>query len=168
MASGGNGSPTHVAGELFKMMAGVNLLHVPYRGSTPAITDLLGGQVQVLFNTLPEMMGYINDDKLRALGVTAAKRQSVLPDVPAVAEFLPGYEATGWYGIVAQSATPPSIIDQLNKDINAALADPKTKGQLADLGAAVVSSSPAEFGTFIAAEVKKWARVVKFAGIKAQ
>lgn len=169
MASGGNGSPTHVAGELFKMMADVNLLHVPYRGSTRALmTDLLGGQVQVLFNTLPEMMAYINDGKLRALAVTAAKRQTVLPDVPAMAEFLPGYEATGWYGIVVPSATPPNIVDHLNKAINAALADPRTKGQFADLGAAVVSGSPAEFGAFIVAETKKWARVVKFAGIRAQ
>lgn len=169
MASGGNGSPTHVAGELFKMMAGVNLLHVPYRGSTRAlITDLLGGQVQVLFNTLPEMIGYINGGKLRALAVTAATRQTVLADVPTMAEFLPGYEATGWYGIVVPSATPRNIIDQLNEEINTALADPRIKGQLADLGAAVFSGSPAEFGAFIVAETKKWAKVIKFAGIRAQ
>lgn len=168
MASGGNGSPTHVAGELFKMMAGVNLLHVPYRGSTPALTDLLGGQVQVLFNTLPEMLGYINDGKLRALAVTAAKRQTVLPDVPTVGEFLPGYEASGWYGVVAPSATPADIIDQLNKEINTALADPTITGQLADLGGTVSAGSPTEFGEFIAAETAKWAKVVKFAGIRAQ
>jgi len=166
MASGGNGSPTHVAGELFKMMAEVNLLHVPYRGSTPALTDLLGGQVQVLFNTLPEMIGYINDGKLRALAVTAAERQALLPDVPTVGEFLPGYEASGWYGVVAPSATPPDIIDQLNKEINTALVDPRIKGQLADLGVTVFSGSASEFGQFIVAEVEKWAKVVKFAGIK--
>lgn len=168
MASGGNGSPTHIAGELFKMMAGVNLLHVPYRGTPPALADLLGGQVQVLFNTLPEIIGFINDGKLRALAVTAAKRQTVLPNAPTVGEFLPGYEASGWYGIVAPRATPAGIIGQLNKEIGAALTDPKINGKIADLGAAAFSGSPAEFGEFIVAETKKWAKVVEFAGIRAQ
>ncbi|HEV7441797.1 MAG TPA: tripartite tricarboxylate transporter substrate binding protein [Steroidobacteraceae bacterium] len=168
MASGGNGSPTHVSGELFKMMAGINLLHVPYRGSTPALTDLLSGQVQILFTTLPETVGYITDGKLRALAVTAARRQAILPNVPTVGEFLPGYEASGWYGVVAPSVTPADIIDKLNDEINTALADPKIKGQLADLGGTVFAGSPAEFGKLIAAETNKWAKVVKFAGIRAQ
>jgi tripartite-type tricarboxylate transporter receptor subunit TctC len=168
MASGGNGSPLHVAGELFKMMADVNLVHVPYHGGALALTDLLGGQVQVMFDTLPETIGYINAGKLRALAVTSTTRQAVLPEIPTVGEFLPGYEASGWYGVVVPNATPTDIIDKLNKEINAALADPKIKAQLADLGSTVFAGSPAEFGAFVADETKKWAKVVDFAGIRAE
>jgi tripartite-type tricarboxylate transporter receptor subunit TctC len=168
MASGGNGSPTHVAGELFKMMADVNMLHVPYRGALPAVTDLLGGQMQVMFNTLPETIGYINEGKLRAFAVTDAKRQAVLPGVPTVGEFLPGYEATGWYGIVVPKGTPPDIVGRLNREINAALADPGITARLAGLGVTIFVGSPDAFGEFIAVETKKWAKVVEFAGIRAE
>jgi tripartite-type tricarboxylate transporter receptor subunit TctC len=168
MASGGNGSPTHVAGELFKMMANVNLVHVPYRGALPAVTDLLGGQMQVMFNTLPETIGYINAGKLRAFAVTAATRQAALPDISTVAEFLPGYEASGWYGIIAPRATPQDIVGKLNREINAALHDPSIMGRLAELGVTEFAGSPDEFGSFIAAETKKWAKVVQFAGIRAE
>jgi tripartite-type tricarboxylate transporter receptor subunit TctC len=167
MASGGNGSPLHVAGELFKMMAGVDMVHVPYRGEALALPDLMSGQVQVMFGVVPASLGYIRAGKLRALAVTTATRQEVLPDVPSMAEFLPGYEARGWYGIVVPSATPREIVEKLNTEINAALADPNVKKRLTDLGAAVFVGSPADFGKFIADEVEKWGRVVRFAGIKA-
>jgi tripartite-type tricarboxylate transporter receptor subunit TctC len=168
MASSGNGTPLHVAGELFKMMAGVDLTHVPYRGEAVALPDLLSGQVQAMFGVLPASLGYIRAGKLRALAVTTAKRQRVLPDVPAVDEFLPGYEASGWYGIVVPKGTPPEIVEKLNKEINAALADAKLKERLADLGCAVFAGSPADFGKFIVDETEKWAKVIRAAGIKAE
>ena len=166
MASGGKGAPGHVAGELFKMMAGVDMVHVPYRGEGLALPDLISGQVQVLFGVMPASLGYIRAGKLRALAVTTAKRQEPLPDVPTVGEFLPGYEARGWYGVVVPKATPTEIVKKLNKEINAALADPNMKKRLTDLGAAVFAGSPADFEKFIADEIEKWAKVVKFAGIK--
>ena len=168
MGSGGKGAPGHVAGELFKMMAGVDMVHVPYRGDALVLPDLLGGQVQVYFGVMPASLGYIRAGKLRALAVTSATRQEALPDVPTVGEFLPGFEARGWYGIVVPKATPPEIVGKLNKEINAALADPNMKKRLTDLGVAVFAGSPADFGKFIADETEKWAKVVKFAGIKAE
>jgi tripartite-type tricarboxylate transporter receptor subunit TctC len=167
MASSGNATPLHVAGELFKIMAGVDLVHVPYRGEAVAMPDLVSGQVQVMFGVLPSSLAYIRSGQLRALAVTAAKRQGVLPDVPAMDEFLPGYEASGWYGIAAPAATPPDIVAKLNTEINAALADPKTKARLADLGCLVFAGSPADFGAFVAGEIEKWAKVIRAAGIKA-
>jgi tripartite-type tricarboxylate transporter receptor subunit TctC len=168
MASGGNGSPLHVAGELFKMMAGVDMTHVPYRGEAAAYPELISGQVQVMFGVLPASLGYIRAGQLRALAVTNAQRQAVLPDIPAMAEFLPGYEANGWYGVVARRGTPAEIVDKLNKEINAALADAVVRQRLLDLGCAVFAGSPADFGKFIADETEKWARVIKVAGIKAE
>jgi tripartite-type tricarboxylate transporter receptor subunit TctC len=166
MASGGSGTPAHVAGELFKMMAGINMVHVPYRGEGLALPDLISGQLQAMFGVMPASLGYIKTGKLRALAVTTAKRQELLPEVPTVGEFLPGYEARGWYGIVVPKATPVNIIEKLNQEINAALADPTMKARLTDLGCAVFAGSPADFGKFIADETEKWAKVVKFAGIK--
>jgi tripartite-type tricarboxylate transporter receptor subunit TctC len=166
--SGGIGSTGHVSGELFKMMSGVTMAHVPYRGEAPALTDLLGGQVQVVFATAGSLIGYLKAGSLRPLAVTSQTRLDLLPDVPPLAEFLPGYEASAWGGIGAPSNTPVEIIDKLNKEINAGLADPKLKAQLADLGATVLSGSPADFGKFIAAETEKWGRVVKFSGAKAE
>jgi tripartite-type tricarboxylate transporter receptor subunit TctC len=167
MASAGNATPLHVAGELFQMMAGVHLVHVPYRGEAVAMPDLLSGQVHVMFGVVPSSLGYIREGKLRALAVTTAKRLEVLPDVPAMEEFLAGYEASGWYGIAAPKATPPEIIEKLNQEINGAFADPKMKERLADLGCLVFAGSPADFGTFIAGETDKWAKVIRTAGIKA-
>jgi len=168
MASGGNGAPSHVAGELFKMMAGVDMVHVPYRGEAPALPDLISGQVQVYFAVMPASLGYIRAGKLRALAVTSATRQEALPDVPTVGEFLPGFEARGWYGIVVPKATPTQIVEKLNKEINAALADPNIKKRLTDLGTAVFAGSPADFGKFIADETEKWGKVVRAANIKAE
>jgi tripartite-type tricarboxylate transporter receptor subunit TctC len=168
MASGGTGSPLHVAGEMFKMMAGVDLVHVPYRSEGLALPDLLAGQVQLLFGVMPASLGYVRAGKLRALGVTTAKRQELLPDVPTVAEFLPGYEANGWYGIVAPGGTPKEIIERLNITINAALADPTMKQRFVDLGCAVFAGAPADFAKFIVNETDKWAKVVAFADIKPQ
>ena len=166
MASAGNGSAPHMAGELFNVMAGVNLVHVPYRGQGPALTDLLGGQVQVLFATTPGTTDYIKTGKLRALAVTTAARAEVLPDVPTVAEFVPGYEASQWYGLAAPRNTPPEIVDRLNKEINAALADPKMKARFADIGGEPLTGAPAAFGSLIAAETEKWGKVVRAAGLK--
>jgi tripartite-type tricarboxylate transporter receptor subunit TctC len=166
MASAGNGSPQHVGGELFKMTTGVNMVHVPYRGAAPAVTDLLAGQVQVMFDPIVSSIEHIRAGKLRAMAVTSAQRQAVLPDVPAMSEFLPGYEASGWYGIVVPRATPAEIVEKLNKEINAGLADARMSERLADLGCAVFAGSPAHFGKFIAEEIEKWGKVVKFAGIK--
>jgi len=167
MASGGNGNPTHVAGELFKLMTGVNMLHVPYRGGTPAVSDLLGGQVQVCFTSIIASIQYIRAGQLRALAVTTSSRSEALPEVPSLSEFLPGYEAADWKGMVAPKNTPPEIIDKLNKEINAGLADPKLRARFAELSSPVMPGSPADFGQFIAQETEKWAKVVKFAGIKA-
>jgi tripartite-type tricarboxylate transporter receptor subunit TctC len=168
MASAGTGTPSHVTGELFKMMAGVNLVHVPYRGGGPALTDLLSGQVQVMFATMPSSIEYIRAGKLRALAVATATRSEALPDVPTVGEFVPGYEASSWSGLGAPRATPAEIVDKLNKEVNAALDDPKMKARLADLGGVALPGSPADFGKLIADETEKWAKVIKFAGIKSE
>jgi tripartite-type tricarboxylate transporter receptor subunit TctC len=167
MASAGIGSTPHVAGELFKMMAGIDMVHVPYRGGGPALNDLLGGQVQVYFATTVLSIGYIGAGRLRALAVTAATRSDALPDIPTVGEFLLDYEASNWYGVGAPKATPAEIVEKLNKEINAGLADRKLNAQLADLGGDVLALSPADFGKFIADETEKWAKVIKFAGVKA-
>jgi tripartite-type tricarboxylate transporter receptor subunit TctC len=166
MASGGVGSAQHVYGELFKMMTGVDMLHVPYRGGGPALTDLLAGQVPVMFDTLATSIEHIRAGKLRALAVTSAARSEVLPDIPTVGDFVPGYEGTGWQGVGAPRNTSAEIIDKLNKAINAGLADPQMKTRIADLGYTVFESSPAEFSTFIAAYTEKWAKVIKFSGAK--
>jgi tripartite-type tricarboxylate transporter receptor subunit TctC len=168
MASSGIGAVPHVAGELFKMMAGIDMVHVPYRGGGPALTDLLAGQVQVYFPTTVASIGYIRTGRLRALAVTAATRSDALPDIPTVGESLPGYEASTFYGVGAPKVTPAEIIDKLNKEVNAALDDPKMKARLADLGGVALPGSPAEFGKLIADETEKWAKVIKFAGIKAE
>ena len=165
--SAGIGSPNHVTGELFKIMAGVNLMHVPYRGIALALSDLLGGQVQVAFASMPSSIEFIRAGRLRALAVTTATRSEVLPDVPTVGEFVPGYEASAWYGIGAPKATPAEIVDKLNKEINAALADPKMKARLADLGGTPFLGSPADFGKLIADDTEKWGKVVKFSGANA-
>jgi tripartite-type tricarboxylate transporter receptor subunit TctC len=167
MASAGVGAPSHVIGELFKMMTGVNLVHIAYRGSPPALTDLLGGQVQLYFCTTTASIAYIRAGTLRALAVTTATRSEALPDVPTVGEFVPGYEASAVWGLGAPRNTPPEIIDKLNSEINAALADPKIKARLADLGGTPLVGSPADFGSLIAEETEKWAKVIKFVGIKA-
>src|SRR5499433_2464737 len=168
MASAGVGSTSHMSGELFKMMAGVNMVPVPYRGQPSALTDLLGGQVQVDFATMPPSIEYIRAGKLRALAVTSAARSEAVPDVPTIGDFLPGYEVTTWFGIGATSKTPVEIIDKLNNEINAALADPKIRAQLADLGStALLTGSPPDLGRYIAYDVEKWAKVVKFSGAKA-
>jgi len=164
MASAGNGTANHVYGELFKAMAGVDLVHVPYRGNP--IPDLISGHVQVYFSAIPSSIGYIRTDQLRALAVTTATRSELLPDVPTVGEFVPGYEASAWQGVGAPKNTPAEIIDKLNKEINAGLADPKLKASIAALGAVPLSMTPVGFGKFIADETEKWAKVVKFAGIK--
>jgi tripartite-type tricarboxylate transporter receptor subunit TctC len=167
MASGGVGSPAHMSGELFKMATGVNLAHVPYRGGAPAITDLMGGQVQVMFSTLPQVLEYIRSGRLRALAVTTAARSQVLPGVPTIGEFVPGYENSGWTGIGVPTNTPTDVIQKLNLETNKLLADPKIIARLSDLGLTPLGGSPADFRKLIAAEVNKWAKVVKFAGIKA-
>src|SRR4029077_9104120 len=159
MASPGNGSPNHVAGELFKMMTGVDVVHVPYRSGGPALTDLLGGQVQVMFPATVSSIEYIRAGRLRALAVTTATRSEALAQIPTVAEFVPGYEASNWYGLGAPKATPAEIVDKLNKEINAGLADPKLRARLADLGGTVLAGSPADFGKFIADETEKWGKV---------
>jgi tripartite-type tricarboxylate transporter receptor subunit TctC len=166
LAAGGNGTPLYVAGQLFKMLASVDLTDVSYQGEAAAIPDLISGQVHVMFGVTPASLGYIKSGKLRALAVTTAARQRILPDVPAMAEFLPGYEASGWYGVVVPKGTPTEIVEKLNKEINGALADPAINQRLTELGCAVFAGSPAEFGAFIAAETEKWAKVIKFAGIK--
>ncbi len=166
MASAGNGTPQHVSGELFKMMAGVNMTHVPYRGSAPALADLLGGQVEVMFDTMPASIEYLRAGKLRPLAVTTATRSESLPDIPPVADFVLGYESSAFYGVAAPKNTPAEIIDKLNKEINAALADPQMNARLVDLGGTPFTGPPADFGKVIAGETEKWAKVVKFAGIK--
>ncbi len=168
MASAGSGNLSHVAGELFKAMTGVNMLHVPYRGGAPAMTDLIGGQVQVYFSTISESIEYIRAGSLRALAVATATRSQVLPDIPTLGEFVPGYEAIGWQGIGAPKNTPTDIIDKLNKDINACIADPKLKARLADLGTTPLAGSPADFAKLIADETEKWSKVIRTANIKAE
>ena len=167
MGSGGNGSSGHMAGELFKLMTGVNLVHVPYRGQGPAMNDLLGGQLQVIFATTPGTTEYVRIGKLRALAVTTRARAEALPEVPTVADFVPGYESSQWYGVCAPKNTPVEIVEKLNKEINAALADPKLKGRFADLGGTLLPGSVADFGKLVADETEKWGKVVKFAGLKA-
>jgi len=166
MASSGIGATPHVAGELFKMMAGVDMVHVPYRGNAPALADLLGGQVQVTFDFIPSTVEHIRSGKLRALGVTTTARAAALPGVPALGEFVPGYEASGWFGLGAPRNTPVEIVDAINKETNAILTDEKVKARLADLGGTVLAGSPADFGKLIGVESEKWAKVVKFSGAK--
>ena len=166
MASPGNGSTSHMAGELLKMIANINIVHVPYRGAGPALTDMLGGQVQMMFPATVASIEYIKAGKLRALAITTATRSEVLPDIPTVGESVPGYEVSAWFGVGAPKATPAEIVDKLNKEINAGLSDPKTTARFADLGGGVFALSPADFGKLIADETEKWAKVVKFAGIK--
>jgi tripartite-type tricarboxylate transporter receptor subunit TctC len=166
MASSGSGTPAHVFGELFKFMTGVDLVHVPYRGAAPALADLLAGQVQVLFDPMPNPVEYIKSGKVRPLAITSARRSEMLPDLPTMNEFVPGYEASFVFGIGAPKNTPAEIVQKLNKEIDAALADPKIKVRLADMGGAVITGTPADFGKLIADETEKWAKVVKFASIK--
>jgi tripartite-type tricarboxylate transporter receptor subunit TctC len=155
-----------MAGELFKMMTGVNMVHVPYRGAPPAMADLLGGQVQVMFDTLLGSVGHIRAGKVRALAVTTATRSDALPDIPTVGDFVPGYEASAFFGVGVAKNTPAEIVDKLNKEINAGLADPRIKARLADLGGMALAGSPADFGKLIADETEKWGKVVKFSGAK--
>jgi tripartite-type tricarboxylate transporter receptor subunit TctC len=168
MASSGIGTAGHVAGELFQMMTGVKLLHVPYRGETPALNDLIAGRVQVTFNPLPASIGFLKAGKLRALAMTTTTRSQIFPDVPCVDDFVPGYEASVWYGIGAPKQTPAAIVERLNKQINGALADPTIHSRLAALGGMELPGSPSAFGELIAKETAKWAKVVKFAGIQPQ
>ncbi len=166
MGSAGTGSTPHVAGELFKMMTGARMAHVPYRGVAPALTDLLGGQIQVIFATMPSSIAYIRAGTLRALAVTSTMRSQELPDVPVVSEFVPGYEASNWYGVAVPKITSVEIVMKLNQEINAALADPKMKARLSDLGGMVLPGSPSDFERLIADETEKWAQVVRFSGAK--
>jgi len=168
MASAGNGSTPHVAGELFKMMAGIDMVHVPYRGNGPAITDLLGGQVQVLFAGALEAIEHIRAGRLRPLAVTDTTRLEALPDIPTVGEFVAGYEASAWLGLGAPKNTPADIVDKLNKEINAGLADPKIKTRVADMGGTVLAGSPRDFGQFIDGETEKWGKVIRAAKIRAE
>jgi tripartite-type tricarboxylate transporter receptor subunit TctC len=167
MASAGIGSVQHVAGELFKFMTGIDMIHVPYRGTTPALTDLLAGQAQVMFDVTPSSTPHIKAGRLRALAVTTATRADVLPEVPVMGDFVPGYEASAWLGFGAPKDTPASIIDVLNSEVNAGLADPMIKARFADLGATVLPGSPADFGKLIADETEKWGKVIRALNIKA-
>ena len=166
MASSGNGSTIHMSGELFKMMTGVNMIHVPYRGGALALTDMIGGQVQVMFDNIPTAMEFVRSGKLRGLAVTGASRSETLPDLPTVADFLPGYEATSWYGLGAPKGTPNEIIEKLNREVNAILAEPKTKARFLELGASMLPGSASDFGKLVADETEKWGKVVKFSGAK--
>jgi tripartite-type tricarboxylate transporter receptor subunit TctC len=168
MGSGGIGSSPHVAGELFKMTTGVNMLHIPYRGVALATADLLGGRIQVLFDTLPAAVANIRAEKIRALAVTSKKRAETLPEVPAMNEFVPGYEADSFHGISAPKGTPREIVDKLNREINAALADPKLKARLAELGAEVFTGTPEDYGRYLKGEIERWAKVIEFSGAKAE
>ena len=165
-ASGGNGTPAHVAGELFKMMTGIDMIHIPYRGDSAAVADLLAGQVQVMFPAMSASVEFIRAGKLRALAVTTASRSEALPEVPTMSDYVPGYEASGWYGIGVPRSTSAEIVEKLNKEINAVLADGQRKARLADLGATALPGSPADFGRLIAEETEKWGKVVKFSGAK--
>ena len=167
-ATAGIGSSQHMTAEMFKMMAGISMVHVPHRGTAPALENLLGGQVQVMFASMPSSLGYIRGGQLRALAVSTATRSDVLPDLPTISEFLPGFEASVFYGIGAPKDTPPEIVERLNKEINAGLADPNLKARLTELGGAELPGSPADFGKLIANETEKWAKVIKFANIKAE
>ena len=167
-ASAGVGTASHMAGELFKVLAGVDMLHVPYRGDGPAMTDLIGGQVQVGFATMTASIGHIRSERLRALAVTTTTRSPALPDVPTVGDFVPGYEASSWFGVVAPKGTPAAIVEALNREINAGLADPRIGARLADMGGTRLAGSPADFARLIADETEKWAKVVKVSGAKAE
>jgi tripartite-type tricarboxylate transporter receptor subunit TctC len=167
-ATAGIGSSQHMTAEMFKMMAGITMVHVPHRGTAPALESLLGGQVQIMFASMPSSLGYIRGGQLRALAVSTATRSHVLPDLPTIGEFLPGFEASVFYGIGAPKDTPPEIVETLNKEINAGLADPGLKARLTDLGGAELPGSPADFGKLIVDETEKWAKVIKFANIKAE
>jgi tripartite-type tricarboxylate transporter receptor subunit TctC len=167
-ASSGAGSTLHMSGELFKMMAGVNMVHVPYRGGAPALTDLISGQVQIMFDNIPNSFQHIRAGNVRALAVTTTEPSELLPDLPVVADFLPGYEASAWYGIGAPKGTPAEIVNKLNKEINAILAEPRAKARFAELGASVVRGSAADFRKLLVDETEKWAKVVKFSGAKAE
>jgi len=167
MASSGTGTASHATGELFKLMTGLTIVHVPYRGAGPGLTDLIAGQVHLYFTALPEAIEHIRVGKIRVLAVTTSTRSEILPDIPTLSEALPGFEASFWTGFGVPTNTPADIVDKLNKEINAALADAKIKARLADLGCTVLAGSPADFGKLIADEIEKWAKVVKFAGIKA-
>jgi len=166
MASAGNGTSGHLSGELFRMMTGVDMVHVPYKGAAPALTDLLGGQVQVMFETTISTIQYIRTGMLRALAVTTVTRSELLPDIPTLSEFLPGYDASIWFGVGAPKGTPAEIVDRLNKEVNVALADPKIKARLAELGGSPLAGSPADFGKLIADETEKWAKVIRAENIK--
>jgi len=166
MGSGGNGAPSHLFGELFKMSTGTDMVHVPYRGASPALTALLGGQVQVFFSPLSSAVEYVRAGKLRALAVTTANRSEALPDVPTMHEFVPGYEASNWYGIGAPRKTPVEVLDKLNREINAVLADPGMRARIADIGETVHGGSSADFAKTVAEETDKWSKVVKFSGAK--
>jgi tripartite-type tricarboxylate transporter receptor subunit TctC len=165
-ASPGIGATIHLCGELFNIMAGVRMVHVPYRGNAPALTDLIAGQVQLMFADTPSSIGQVRGGKLRALAVTTTVRSEILPDAPTVSDFLPGFEASNWFGFAAPKSTPPEIVDQLNKEINVALAEPKIKARLADLGAAPLAGSSADFGKFMSAEAERWGKVIRAVGIK--
>jgi tripartite-type tricarboxylate transporter receptor subunit TctC len=167
-ASSGVGSTLHVAGELFKMMTGVNIVHVPYRGGAPAMLDLIAGRAQVMFDNVPTALPYIKDGKIRPLAVTAAARVEVLPDLPLVADYVPGYEASAWYGIVAPKGTPTEIVEKLNREANAILVEPAAKTRLAELGASLLPGTPADFGNLLSDETEKWRKVIRFANIKAE
>jgi tripartite-type tricarboxylate transporter receptor subunit TctC len=167
-ASAGNGTSPHMAGELFKMMTGVDMVHVPYRGEAPALTDLLGGQVQVMFATATASIEHIRAGTVRALAVSTATRFDALPDLPTVGTFVPGYEASAFFGVGAPRNTPAEIVAKLNKEINAGLADPQVRDRLANLGGTVLAGSPADFGKLLAEDTEKWGKVVKFAGIKTE
>jgi tripartite-type tricarboxylate transporter receptor subunit TctC len=165
-ASSGNGSTIHMSGELFKMMVGLNMVHVPYRGGAPALTDLMSGQVHVMFDNVPTSLEHVRAGTLRGLAVTTVARAEVLPELPTVADFVPGYESSAWYGLGAPKGTPAEIIEKLNKEVNAILAEPRTKSRFGDLGAALIAGSAAEFGKLLADETEKWGKVVKFSGAK--
>ena len=166
MASGGAGTSVHMSGELFKMMTGVNMVHVPYRGAAPAVMDLIAGQVQIVFDNMPGSIEHIRAGKLRPLAVTTTQRSPVLPAVPVVADFVPGFEASAWFGMGVPKGTPAEIVDKLNSEVNAALADPKIKARLLDMGGMLIPGTPADFGKLLAEETEKWAKVVKFSGAK--
>ncbi len=166
MASSGNGSTIHMSGELFKMLTGIDMLHVPYRGGAPALTDLISGQVEVMFDNIPTCAEHVKSGKLRGLAVTSTTRSDVLPDLPTVADFLPGYEASAWYGLAAPKGTPREIVETLNKAVNAILADPAAKARFTEIGAILLPGSAADFGKLVADETDKWGKVVKFAGAK--
>jgi len=168
MGSAGNGTPGHMSGELFRMMTGLDLVHVPYRGGAPALTDLLAGQVQVMFDNLPTSIEYIRAGKLQALAVTTAARSDMLPDLPTVSEFVPGYEVSSWFGLGAPASTPADIVDKLHAEISAALADSRLRTRIADLSSVPLPLSPRELSTLIVAETEKWAKVIKFSGAKAE